>query len=414
MKKILLTFAAMLSFSATTLAQSITILENQVVVEDGYEYEVGKMALAISPDSKYVCGSTDSYQGFIINWKDNDTKYLEPEEGCELRSVSNTGVAAGYDGSCAITFDVDGTKTVLSDTGMANAITSDGTLVVGNLLENSWYQKACYWKNGELTMLPEPTAEEVGFNVNGAAAYYVSADGSVIVGYVVDDMSSYPAVAWILGEDGTYTVNPICKGYFTADMEDETIPYVEFRPSGVSADGKYVALSVRTTGYCSNMGRYNLETNTLEVADFELNYMLNFTTSGIANDGTMVGYCEDWSEGLMYGFIWKAGEASYAKLSSEYPDFTNLAAYDTAGHIPTFISPDGNYIVGWGYNPETYYCESYVLDRNLATGINTVSDNKEVKEVARYTIDGAKISTPTKGLNIVKMSDGTTKKVIVK
>lgn len=38
----------------------------------------------------------------------------------------------------------------------------------------------------------------------------------------------------------------------------------------------------------------------------------------------------------------------------------------------------------------------------------------EVKEVARYTIDGVQLSAPAKGINIVKMSDGTTRKVVVK
>ena len=49
------------------------------------------------------------------------------------------------------------------------------------------------------------------------------------------------------------------------------------------------------------------------------------------------------------------------------------------------------------------------------TGIETVTSEKEdAVEVARYALDGSKLSQPAKGVNIVKMSDGTTKKVIVK
>ncbi|WP_024998410.1 hemin-binding protein [Prevotella falsenii] len=48
-------------------------------------------------------------------------------------------------------------------------------------------------------------------------------------------------------------------------------------------------------------------------------------------------------------------------------------------------------------------------------GVEGISENKgEVKEVARYTIDGRRISAPQRGLNIVKMSDGSTVKVLVK
>ena len=47
------------------------------------------------------------------------------------------------------------------------------------------------------------------------------------------------------------------------------------------------------------------------------------------------------------------------------------------------------------------------------TGIETVNSN-DATEVARYTIDGRAISAPQAGVNIVKMSDGTVKKVLVK
>lgn len=48
------------------------------------------------------------------------------------------------------------------------------------------------------------------------------------------------------------------------------------------------------------------------------------------------------------------------------------------------------------------------------TGINgIVNGGEDVKEVARYSIDGTRIYAPVKGINIIKMSDGTTKKVMI-
>ena len=47
------------------------------------------------------------------------------------------------------------------------------------------------------------------------------------------------------------------------------------------------------------------------------------------------------------------------------------------------------------------------------TGVDAVSTSNDAKEVSRYTVDGQQLSAPTKGLNIVKYSDGTTKKVMV-
>lgn len=48
------------------------------------------------------------------------------------------------------------------------------------------------------------------------------------------------------------------------------------------------------------------------------------------------------------------------------------------------------------------------------TSISNVINWNEVKEVGRYTIDGQKLNAPTKGINLVKLSNGQTIKVIVK
>ena len=49
-----------------------------------------------------------------------------------------------------------------------------------------------------------------------------------------------------------------------------------------------------------------------------------------------------------------------------------------------------------------------------ATGITGTQTSADVREVARFTIDGKRINQPQRGVNIVKYSDGTVKKVVVK
>ena len=49
-----------------------------------------------------------------------------------------------------------------------------------------------------------------------------------------------------------------------------------------------------------------------------------------------------------------------------------------------------------------------------ASGIDGITSDNDVKEVARYTVDGRQISVPEKGVNIVKYSDGQVRKIIVK
>ena len=48
-----------------------------------------------------------------------------------------------------------------------------------------------------------------------------------------------------------------------------------------------------------------------------------------------------------------------------------------------------------------------------ATGIDKVTTSTDAKEVSRYSVNGQRLSAPAKGLNIVKYSDGSVKKVVV-
>ena len=48
-----------------------------------------------------------------------------------------------------------------------------------------------------------------------------------------------------------------------------------------------------------------------------------------------------------------------------------------------------------------------------STGIDKTTTSTDVEEVARYSVNGQRLSAPTKGLNIVKYSDGSVKKVAV-
>ena len=49
-----------------------------------------------------------------------------------------------------------------------------------------------------------------------------------------------------------------------------------------------------------------------------------------------------------------------------------------------------------------------------ATGIDKTTISTDIEEVARYSVNGQRLSAPTKGLNIVKYSDGSVKKVTVR
>jgi hypothetical protein len=58
------------------------------------------------------------------------------------------------------------------------------------------------------------------------------------------------------------------------------------------------------------------------------------------------------------------------------------------------------------------WVEKCVADKS--SGVNKVSTDPNAYEVARYSIMGVKLNAPVNGINIIKMSDGTVKKVLVR
>lgn len=68
-------------------------------------------------------------------------------------------------------------------------------------------------------------------------------------------------------------------------------------------------------------------------------------------------------------------------------------------------------MIGGGYN----FGNSQTITKNIkvitSTGIGQISNNNDVKEVSRYSVNGQRLTAPTKGL---KYSDGSVRKEIVK
>ena len=66
---------------------------------------------------------------------------------------------------------------------------------------------------------------------------------------------------------------------------------------------------------------------------------------------------------------------------------------------------------------DDYFISNWGVFDNIeeydVTGIDNVTTSSDVKEISRYSVNGQRLKVPTKGLNIVKYSDGSVKKVVV-
>ncbi len=77
----------------------------------------------------------------------------------------------------------------------------------------------------------------------------------------------------------------------------------------------------------------------------------------------------------------------------------------------TLYVPMGTYDDYWLSGFGDYFENIVEFD---VTGIDKTTTSTDVEEVARYSVNGQRLSAPTKGLNIVKYSDGSVKKVAVR
>lgn len=83
--------------------------------------------------------------------------------------------------------------------------------------------------------------------------------------------------------------------------------------------------------------------------------------------------------------------------------------------LPFMFEIDGKrYVNGDKNNVWVNQCQFLQIPEGTGTAIKGVETSENATVVARYAADGSQISAPVKGINILKMSDGTTRKVIVK
>lgn len=111
------------------------------------------------------------------------------------------------------------------------------------------------------------------------------------------------------------------------------------------------------------------------------------------------------------------------KAYTEYVDLFNKAKSYTEGDsklTDAIVKQINDALKSYNYNTYQNGGEAKLkaaieaAKKFIATGINEIGSTTDAKVSEIYGINGARKSQLTKGLNIVKMSDGTVKKVLVK
>ncbi len=227
--------------------------------------------------------------------------------------------------------------------------------------------------------------------VEGGSAYYSDRDDGFI--YTSNDKL------------GDYVFNG-CSGLTSLTL-----------PSSVTKIGCYALLN------CIGLTSLTLPSSVTEIGEgafLNCRGLTNFTIpSGVTSIGHGAFFC-------CYGLISLTIPSSVTAIGSQaFNDCSGLTSiYAYMEKLPEMGS---NLFLGCDekkctvYVPkgtgDAYFWSSFgYFDKIVefdATGIDKVAISTNAKEVSRYSANGQRLSAPAKGLNIVKYSDGSVKKVVV-
>ena len=189
-------------------------------------------------------------------------------------------------------------------------------------------------------------------------------------------------------------------------------------PDGITSIGSFAFDG------CSGLTSLTLPDGITEIGDYAFDSCSGLTSLTLPAGITEIGsYAFQGCSGLtsltLPAGITKIGDGAFSGCSG----LTSIYVY--AEKVPKigsneFVGVDAKkcilYVPMGTY--DDYWLSDFGYFENIvefdATGIDKTTTSTDVEEVGRYSVNGQRLSAPTKGLNIVKYSDGSVKKVAVR
>ena len=166
-------------------------------------------------------------------------------------------------------------------------------------------------------------------------------------------------------------------------------------PAGITSIGEYAF------SRCSGLTSLTLPAGITSIDKYAFSGCSRLTSLTLPAGITSIGE---------FAFSYCSGLTSIYVYAEKVPRIGRYAFEGCASRKCTLYVPKGTY--GNYRLSEFGYFENIVeFD---ATGIDKTTTSTDVEEVSRYSLNGQRLAVPVKGLNIVKYSDGTARKVVVK
>ena len=165
-------------------------------------------------------------------------------------------------------------------------------------------------------------------------------------------------------------------------------------PSGVTSIGNYAFAD------CSGLTSLTLPSSVTSIGEYAFENCSGLTSLTIPSSVTSIGNSAfRGCSGLTSIYVYPEKLPELGTYIFSGCDAKNCTVYVPKGTIDDYkLSKFG------------YFEKIVEFD---ASGIDKVTTSTNVKEVSRYSANGQRLSAPAKGLNIVKYSDGSVKKVVV-
>ena len=175
--------------------------------------------------------------------------------------------------------------------------------------------------------------------------------------------------------------------------------------------------------YCSGLTSLTLPSSVTSIGDEAFAYCSGLTSLTIPSSVTSIGEsafkgCSGLTSLTIpsgvtsigsYAFYGCSGLTSIYVYLEKTPKLGKDIFKECDAKICTVYVPTGTY--------DDYFVSEFGYFENIvefdATGIDKVTTSTDAKELSRYSVNGQRLSAPAKGLNIVKYSDGSVKKVVV-
>ena len=153
--------------------------------------------------------------------------------------------------------------------------------------------------------------------------------------------------------------------------------------------------------YCSGLTSLNLPAGITSIGEYAFYGCSGLTSLTLPAGITSIGE---------FAFSYCSGLTSIYVYAEKVPRIGRYAFEGCASRKCTLYVPKGTY--------DNYRLSEFGYFENIvefdATGIDKTTTSTDVEEVSRYSLNGQRLAVPVKGLNIVKFSDGSARKVVVK